>query len=227
MQEEREVSIAADGFINWQDFLRLRGSEYLGTTRADLEAVIMQDEREAAWKGKQRFCGRWHQGRLISFAAQQGHTSRASRRIDMDLRLLRLDDVGDMRIPPLLYHGTSRDKVSSIFHHGIVAGGKYGDRTHVHMVGKINGTKDVSGVRSDADTIIVIDGEAVRNDRLTAKYMSGNQVILMEHVRREFLLHSIKRNTGEVVHMPKEDGRGNVIGGRTVSYTHLTLPTKA
>ena len=125
MQEEREVSIAADGFINWQDFLRLRGSEYLGTTRADLEAVVMQDEREAAWKGKQRFCGRWHKGRLIAFAAQKGHTSRASKRIDMDLRLLRLDDVGDMRIPPLLYHGTSRDKVSSIFHHGIVAGGKY------------------------------------------------------------------------------------------------------
>ena len=222
MQEEREVSIAADGFINWQDFLRLRGSEYLGTTRADLEAVVMQDEREAAWKGKQRFCGRWYQGRLIAFAAQQGHTSRASKRIDMDLRLLRLDDVGDMRIPPLLYHGTSRDKVSSIFHHGIVAGGKYGDRTHVHMVGKINGTKDVSGVRSDADTIIVIDGEAVRNDRHTPKYMSGNQVILMPHVRREFLLHSMKRDSGDVVHMPKEDGHGNVIGGRKVQETVIS-----
>ena len=93
MQEEREVAIAPDGHINWQDFLRLRGSEYLEITRADLEAVVVQDEREAAWKGKQRFCGRLQHGRLISFAAQQGHTTRASRRIDMDLRLLRLDDV--------------------------------------------------------------------------------------------------------------------------------------
>ena len=103
----------------------------------------------------------------------QGHSSRATNRIDMDLRLLRLNDEGDLRIPKVLYHGTSRDKVSSIFQHGLVAGGPGGGRTHVHTVGKINGTQEVSGVRSSSDTVIVIDGEAVMNDQLTAKYMSG------------------------------------------------------
>ena len=133
MQHEREVRIASDGHVNWQDFLRLRGSEYLGITRADIEAIVTQDERDAAWKGKQRFQGRWHQGRLVSFAAMQGHSSRATNHIDMDLRLLRLNDVGDLRIPKVLYHGTSRDKVSSIFPHGLVAGGPGGGRTHVHL----------------------------------------------------------------------------------------------
>ena len=103
MQHEREVRIAPDGHVNWQDFLRLRGSEYLGITRADIEAIVTQDERDAGWKGKQRFQGRWHQGRLVSFAAMQGHSSRATNRIDMDLRLLRLNDEGDLRIPKVLY----------------------------------------------------------------------------------------------------------------------------
>ena len=203
MQREREVQIASDGHVNWQDFLHLRGSEYLRITRADIEAIVTQDERDAGWKGKQRFQGRWHQGRLVSFAAMQGHSSRATNRIDMDLRLSRLDDEGDLRIPKILYHGTSRANVSSIFKHGLVAGGPGGGRSHVHMVGKINGTQEVSGVRSSSDTIIVIDGEAVMNDRLTQKHMSGNQVILMEKVRREFLLHALDRGSGKCIYMPR------------------------
>jgi len=140
----------------------------------------------------------------------------------MDLRLLRLKDEGDLRIPKVLYHGTSRDKVSSIFQHGLVAGGPGGGRTHVHTVGKINGTQEVSGVRSSSDTVIVIDGEAVMNDQLTAKYMSGNQVFLMDKVRREFLLHAFDRESGKCIYMPSQDGHGNVIGGRKVQETVIS-----
>jgi RNA:NAD 2'-phosphotransferase (TPT1/KptA family) len=150
--------------------------------------------------------------------------------MDMDQRLHRLDDVGDMRIPDLLYHGTYREHVPSIFQHGLFAGGLLGNRTHVHLTERIDGMNEVAGVRGDADTIIVVDGAGVRNDPTTTKHLSKNNVHLTPRVFKKHILRAMDRSTGNLVSIPEQDEQGNIVGAQKVmevTETSSRVPERA
>ena len=91
-----------------------------------------------------------------------------------------------------------------------------GGRTHVHLTKEINGMKEVAGVRGSADTIIVVDGAAVRDDPLTMMHMSKNNVLLSPRIFRKHILRALDRSTMSVVSIPEQDEQGNIVGAQKV-----------
>ena len=197
LPKEKDVKIGVDGFVPVKDFLMQKSSRYLAIAPQDVNDVIVDDGRSANRIGKRRFRARFENGNVTAFAALQGHTFKAAKQINMDLCLHRLE-TGDSRIPELLYHGTHRKRISSIFQNGLVAGGLGGDRVDVHLTGKIIGTQERAGVRGSADTVIVVDGTGLAEDPSVIVRRSDNDVYLTNFVDPWYCLAAVNRSTGFV-----------------------------
>ena len=201
-RQEFHAKLDKEGFITIQNFLKLKMCRCLKVTPQDVERVLRYDEENGSRNGKRRFGTRWLGHRLEAFAAEQGHTTRACDQIDMDRRLQRME-VGDDRIPEILLHGTFRKHLANIWREGLRAGG----RNDVHTVRSINGMHEAAGVRGASDTVIFIDGEALRRDSGVVIRRSSNDVFLVERmIPKAYLMRAVTRATCKVIAMPKQVG---------------------
>ena len=148
-QPEVHAQLDIEGFITVQNFLNPKMCRCLKVTHVDVMRVLIDHEEKGNRDGKRRFGKRRLGQRSEAFAAEQGHTTRASEQTDMDQRLQRME-VGDNRIPDTLLHGTFRKHLANICGEGLRAGG----RNDVHTVRHTKGMNEVSGVRGASDTVI-------------------------------------------------------------------------
>ena len=201
-QRQVHAKLDKEGFITIQNFLKLKMCRCLKVTPQDVERVLRYDEENGSRDGKRRFGTRWLGHRLEAFAAEQGHTTRACDQIDMDRRLQRME-VGDDRIPEILLHGTFQKHLAKIWREGLRAGG----RNDVHTVRSINGMHEAAGVRGASDTVIFIDGEALKRDSGVVIRRSSNDVFLVERmIPKAYLMRAVTRATCKVIAMPKQVG---------------------
>ena len=133
-----------------------------------------------------------------------------------------------------MLHGTYRHHVNSIIADGLIAGGRTGNqRTHIHLVASVNGTRETAGVRTGTDVIVKINMRGLIAEGCVC-FWSENGVLLTRGIDEaggrpcippRFIEGFVDRATGEdfvPLPTPQVDRRGAVRGGRLVTQGVLS-----
>ena len=154
---ELEITLLPGGWVEQSDLLEALGKKSIQATLADLERVTRDSD-------KQRFALEGTRMR-----ANQGHS------VPVDLEL-------QPQVPPeILYHGTPRASLPSIFEHGL----HKGQRHHVHLSPDPKTAIQVGERRGEA--VILSIQAAAMNAQGHLFYRSANGVWLTENVPARFL----------------------------------------
>jgi putative RNA 2'-phosphotransferase len=146
------LTLAAGGWVSVDELLHALARHGTRITRADLEHVVAAND-------KRRFV---IEGDRIR--ANQGHS------LPVDLGLTPVDP------PRMLFHGTARHNLDSIFLDGLVKGRRH----HVHLSADTETAVKV-GVRHGSPIVLAVDTAAMVAENLLF-YRSGNGVWLTDHV---------------------------------------------
>jgi putative RNA 2'-phosphotransferase len=146
------LTLAAGGWVSVDELLRALARHGTRITRADLEYVVAAND-------KRRFV---IEGDRIR--ANQGHS------VPVDLDLTPVDP------PRMLFHGTARHNLDSIFLDGLVKGRRH----HVHLSADTETAVKV-GVRHGSPIVLAVDTAAMVAENLLF-YRSENGVWLTDHV---------------------------------------------
>jgi putative RNA 2'-phosphotransferase len=146
------LTLAAGGWVSVDELLRALAQYGTRITRADLEYVVAAND-------KRRFV---IEGDRIR--ANQGHS------VSVDLGLTPVDP------PRMLFHGTARHNLDSIFLDGLVKGRRH----HVHLSADTETAVKV-GVRHGSPIVLAVDTAAMVAENLLF-YRSENGVWLTDHV---------------------------------------------
>ena len=104
----------------------------------------------------------------------------------------------------VMYHGTKMEHVNSIGRDGLLAGGGFRSRAHIHLVFLINGRAEIPGVRTSSDVVVAVDMKSYVRD-CGQCWRSLNNVLLTQGLegRREidiparYIVSVRDRYTGE------------------------------
>jgi len=160
------VEIRPDGYCEVQEVLALQDLQNLDCTVEALRAVVNNND-------KARFELTMENGREW-IRATQGHSMKAV----VDEEALQPLSATDRNLPEDCVHGTYRRYMDSINTKGLVPGGGFSNRNHVHFApfaprdGRV-----ISGMRSNCEVAIYIDLPRALNDGVPF-FQSANGVIL-------------------------------------------------
>ena len=181
-------TLKPDGYMSVEDMMSFRLLSCMNVTQEDMERVMRQSSVDEA-DGKLRFVGRYDPegdptGRLVAVMCCQGHNDYAMSLIDQNQLLVKANR-HDADLPEFLYHGTFTHLVDSIWREGLIPGGHKtpGSRTHIHFVTRLDGVGQYSGVRTDADVVVVVKAWQMMEDGLEG-FWSVNKVFLTEGFQR-------------------------------------------
>jgi len=217
--------LEGDGMMSIQDFLNYEMNMALHATPEDVETLI-----DSQSQTKVRFrVTRGSDGLIQRIGAAQGHSQKALDQFNQE-DVLQRATLKDKLLKAVMIHGTVRQFADRIGREGLKAGGERGSRFrgHIHLVGSVEGTKEVCGVRSGSDTLVRVNIPEFMRDGGEC-FWSTNRVLLTEGLKAgnenfgippQYIIDIVDRYTGEVVvplPTPTVDQSGWVEGASIVA----------
>jgi len=196
--------LEGDGMMSLDKFLNYEMNMALHATLDDVEKLMSNQS-----KTKVRFrVTRGNDGLIQRIGAAQGHSQKALDQFNPD-DVLQRATLKDKMLKAVMIHGTVRQFADRIAREGLKAGGERGSsyRGHIHLVGSVEGTKEICGVRSGSDTLVRVNIPEYMRDGGEC-FWSTNEVLLTEGLKAgtenfgippQYIIDIVDRYTGRVV----------------------------
>jgi len=207
--ESKQIQLDEDGKVSLDYLLEFQLMWRLHASKEDVETIVAQEQasdREGE-QGKIRFMADYDDvGNITRLGAAQGHSGRAFSQVDQSLVL---EPATLSSVAEVMLHGTDAKNAASIRQYGLFPGGSAGQRkrAHVHMVTRIDGMREVAGVRGGTDALVQIYARSLMKAG-AACFWSVNNVLLTEGlyegdkligIPARFIGEITRRRDGEVI----------------------------